>query len=456
MSIPTERWKEWEGRLVDGQFALRKWLGGSDHSAVFLTECSTANAAQSVVKLITAEGSDAGLDANVQLLLWAETAKLLHPQLIRLYTHGRCTIDETQLLYVVMEYAEENLAEIIPVRPLSGAEALEVLSPATEAQAFLHRSGFVHSCIKPSNIVAVGNQLKLSSDRLRNSAQARPTKSISLYEAREVAISGFTPAADIWSLGATLISVLTQKEPAQRGPRMDTMDQAHDAAIQGAPERLKSILRQCMQLDPAKRPTADAILHELSGQKTDGQASALRTVDTNVRRRRPGRRIVLPVVVLAAVLLAVLIASKFMGHQPSATVSEAPPQNFQADNQTARSSTEPAPNASTQAGAPQTGVVRGSVLNRVMPDVSRNALHTIKGRIKVSVEVAVDTSGKVTGASLATSGPSRYFSTRSLIAARQWRFSPAQRNGEPTASEWILRFQFGRGSAEVFPTELKP
>ena len=451
MSIPTERWKEWEGRLVDGQFPLRKWLGGSDHSAVFLTESGTANPAQSVVKLITAEGFDARFDANMQLLLWAETAKLSHPRLIRLYTHGRCTIDETALLYVVMEYAEENLAEIIPVRPLSGTEALEVLSPATEALAFLHRSGLVHSRIKPSNIMAVGNQLKFSSDGLRNSAGAHLAKSMSAYDAPEVAISGFTSAADIWSLGATLISVLTQKEPAQSGPRIDTIDWAKGAAIQGAPEKLKSILRQCMQLDPAKRPAAHAILQELSGQQPASKTVVVENVDGSMRRRRPGRRIVLPFVIVVAVLLAVLIAGKFMDHQPSATVAETPPQNSQADNQAAKSSTEPAPIASTQAG-----VVRGSVLNRVMPDVSRNALHTIKGRIKVVVEVAVDASGKVSGTRLTSSGPSRYFSTHSLTAARQWKFSPAQRNGAPAASEWSLRFEFGRGSAEVFPTELKP
>jgi hypothetical protein len=33
----TEAWKTWEGQVVDG-FLLRQYLGGSDHSAVYLTE----------------------------------------------------------------------------------------------------------------------------------------------------------------------------------------------------------------------------------------------------------------------------------------------------------------------------------------------------------------------------------------------------------------------------------
>ena len=43
MSKP-ETWKSWEGRTVDGKFPLRQYLGGSDHSAVFLTELSGAHA----------------------------------------------------------------------------------------------------------------------------------------------------------------------------------------------------------------------------------------------------------------------------------------------------------------------------------------------------------------------------------------------------------------------------
>ncbi len=53
MSSPEE-WKKWEGR-VDGKFPLRHWLGGSEHSAVFLTE-RPGHADQKVaIKLIAAD-----------------------------------------------------------------------------------------------------------------------------------------------------------------------------------------------------------------------------------------------------------------------------------------------------------------------------------------------------------------------------------------------------------------
>jgi TonB family protein len=446
MNIPTDRWKEWEGRLVDGKFPLRRWLGNSDHSAVFVTDHNGISQQRSVIKLVDPKN----LDANAQLSLWAEAAKLSHPHLIRLFECGRCTIDDAPLLYVVMEYAEENLAEIIPVRPLSGDEALEVLRPSAEALAFLHGSGFVHSRIKPSNILAVGDQLRLSSDGLRKLTYARHTTSLTGYDAPEVPFSGFAPASDIWSLGATLVSVLKQKEPIHNELKTNNMGRADDAALLGTPERLRRIVRLCMQFDPAKRPTAQGILRELSGQSIR-KDPVLNASVTHRPRNHPGRRIALPVLMLAAVLLIVLVAGRFMGHEPSTPASEAPPLNSPAGNLSAKSSTVTGPKTSASGG-----LVRGSVLNQVMPEVSANALHTIKGRIKVGVEVAVDTAGNVSRARLASSGPSRYFSSRSLAAARQWKFSPARLDGESIASEWILRFQFGRGSTQVVPSELKP
>jgi TonB family protein len=91
-----------------------------------------------------------------------------------------------------------------------------------------------------------------------------------------------------------------------------------------------------------------------------------------------------------------------------------------------------------------------------MPEVSRGALNTIRGRVKVSVQVQVDTSGKVSEARLVSPGPSKYFASRALAAARQWKFSAPQVGPQPSPSEWLLRFEFGRGSTQVFPSQVKP
>ena len=120
--------KQWEGRIVDGKFPLQKWLGGSAGSAVFLTERSVNGFQKAALKLIPAETCSAeNLKEEAQLFRWADIAKLSHPHLIRLFESGRCQIDGTSLLYVVMEYAEENLAQVVPLRSLSTGEVQEML-----------------------------------------------------------------------------------------------------------------------------------------------------------------------------------------------------------------------------------------------------------------------------------------------------------------------------------------
>jgi TonB family protein len=91
-----------------------------------------------------------------------------------------------------------------------------------------------------------------------------------------------------------------------------------------------------------------------------------------------------------------------------------------------------------------------------MPDVSVSARNTIQGKIRVSVRVAVNPEGEVKEASLASAGPSRYFANKALEASRRWKFRPAEVDGRPVSSEWMLRFQFGRTGTEVVPTESKP
>jgi TonB family protein len=91
-----------------------------------------------------------------------------------------------------------------------------------------------------------------------------------------------------------------------------------------------------------------------------------------------------------------------------------------------------------------------------MPDVSRGALNTVRGHIKVGVQVSVDTSGNVSQTHLISAGPSKYFANKALAAARGWTFTPPQTNGQASPSKWILRFQIARSSIQVFPAEIKP
>jgi TonB family protein len=457
MSTPTERWKHWEGRVVDAKFPLRQWLGSSDHSAVFRTERIGKGSQKAAIKLIPAGTQDEA----AQLSRWAGAARLSRPHLLQIFECGRYQLDGTRLLYVVMEYSEENLSEILPLRPLSPAEASEMLPPAIEALASLHRAGFTHSRIQPSNIMAVDNRLKISTDGLRKIGEPLDGRSLSPYDAPEVAIVGTSPAADIWSLGITLLAVLTQNEP-----KLKTGPQGPVAVPNTIPQPLREILQRCLQSDPKQRGTLDDILKRLQPQTPPPQplqAQALQAnaplvaklVGAHLRQQRLKRWIVLPIVV-AALFLVAWLGSKLIGHPQPIPAAEN------------RAANPPAEVPATQSPAPfseplsekekpaKKGITAGSVLQQVQPDVSRGAQNTIEGRVKVSVQVEVDASGSVSAAKLVSPGPSKYFAERALAAARRWKFDPPQVDGQAVASEWVLRFQFKRTATQIFPAQTKP
>ena len=113
-----EPWTQWEGKLVNGTWPLRRFLGGSDHSGVFLTEQRTENLREVAIKFIPAET----VQAEAQLVQWAATTALVHPNLVRIFDVGRYRSNGRDFLFVVMEHAEQTLAEILPRRPLAPEE----------------------------------------------------------------------------------------------------------------------------------------------------------------------------------------------------------------------------------------------------------------------------------------------------------------------------------------------
>src|SRR5229473_2889535 len=198
----SEAWKRWEGRTVDGRFPLQRYLGGSGHSAVFLTVTQPrgGDSEKAAIKLIPASA----VDANHRFLRWKAASELTHPNLIRIFEAGRGELDGTELLYVVMEYAEENLSQILPERALTAEEARAMLPPILRALQCVHDKGFVHGHIQPSNVLAVGDQVKLSSDALSvPDAGRRGAGTVGDYDPPEAATGAISTPADVWQLGMT-------------------------------------------------------------------------------------------------------------------------------------------------------------------------------------------------------------------------------------------------------------
>jgi TonB family protein len=443
MSNPGD-WKRWEGQVVGGKFSLRQWLGGSEHSAVFLTQQPGQPSANAAIKLIAADGAV----ADRQLSRWRAAAQLSHPHLMRIYEAGRCRVDGTPLLYVVMEYAEEDLSQILPQRPLAPSEVTDLLPPVLDALSYLHGQGFVHGRIKPSNVLAIGDQLKLSADQAVPATESNSERRRrDVYDAPETAAGIVSPAGDVWSVGITLVAALTQNVSfaEERSP--------NDPDLPGTvPEPFRGIARECLHLDPKRRCSMAEIQARLqpAGRSVPAMPQALPPPRGSSVKGGTIAAALLMIAVLVG-LVAFFSRGGFSGGKSGTTplppaTEQAAPQNTPPTTAVLKPNParEPAPNPNHSLLSRNADVVR-----QVVPDVSQNSRNTITGTIKVTVRVEADPSGKVTAAKLKTAGPSKYFAALALNAAQRWEFSPPQVNGQAAASTWLLQFRFKRSGTQA-------
>jgi TonB family protein len=252
----SDIWREWIGQTVDERFPLQQYLAHTEHSAVFLTEVTDTDTRKGTIKFISADAQD----IDHQLQLWSQVAQLDHPGLLKVFHAGRCRITDMDLLYVVTEHADENLAQILPQRALTPDETQQMLEPIVAALLYLHNKGMAHAHVKPSNVLAVGDFLKLSSDTIVPVGETvRPQRERDVYDPPESGVGSVTTQGDIWSLGQLVVETLTQQTAA-----LPFNDKADPIVPEFLPQPFEDIALHALRRDPSRRWTSADIAHRLS------------------------------------------------------------------------------------------------------------------------------------------------------------------------------------------------
>ena len=462
----SELWTQWEGHVIDGKFPLLRCLGTSDHSGVFLT--GHAQLPKAALKLLPAIPTL----IEAQLAHWRAAAAVPHPRLIRLHASGRCQLGGRHFLFAVIEYAEQNLAEVLPHRALTGEEAREMLAPTLEVLSFLHGQHQVQGQLKPSNILVVGDQLKLASDTIRpaNDAPAH-IGTLSVYDPPEAHSASSSTAADIWALGVTLVEALTREPPTWPDERRQEPVLPADL-----PSDFGDIVRRCLSREPTNRPSVAALRAWLEGQRSPAVAArepptaptpvppALAAeaapMAADLRPRvvmEAERRSFVPLIVGTIALVVAAWAAvhllrgraqappgpaESVAQNPSQESSPAPAQPPVPAQPHGSAAPLAAPLASNRKPADSHRPADSSaVIHQELPKVPRSARATIRGHIHVAVRVTVDRSGAVVDEVLTEPGSSRYFARLATQAARKWKFAPAEDQG---SRQWLVRFEFSR------------
>ncbi|MEO8736368.1 MAG: protein kinase [Edaphobacter sp.] len=299
-------WIEYEGRIVADQFPLVKLLQPEGRSAFFSTTSSTGTIA--VIRLI-----EAHFDEPEILARWTAVSRIDQPTLVKLSKFGQTTLDETALLYVVMEPADATLADILQNRPLSTKEAVDVATSLVPALEALHARNLVHEHIEAANVLAIGEVVKLRSDCIREAPEG-PEANESNAEAK---------ARDVRDLALLLLQTITQQRKLPAGATLPApFQEIVTNGISGAwglPQisaslAIPSAPKQRIPLAPA--PPAPAATQSKTYTPPVTPPAVHRVIAPTVAEDEP-RRILPWTTIVAVLILALFIGWHFLHKAPA-------------------------------------------------------------------------------------------------------------------------------------------
>lgn len=252
-------------RVIAGRYRLEHVLGNGSMGTVWAAYDEFLQRKVAVKEVLLPPGIPAGeADALRERTLREARAiaVLSHPNVVTLHDIARQEGEP----FVVMELVpSRSLAEVVRQQgPLNTQQTAAVADAVAAGLEAAHRAGITHRDVKPGNVlVGDSGQIKLTDFGIaRNVAENTMTSTgIMLgspaYIAPEVA-SGqeVTPAADLWSLGATLFAVVEGVPPydADDDPLATVTEVVHgDVPRPAAAGPLEPVIAGLMIKDPSAR-----------------------------------------------------------------------------------------------------------------------------------------------------------------------------------------------------------
>ncbi|XP_059660079.1 serine/threonine-protein kinase MHK isoform X2 [Cornus florida] len=139
--------------------------------------------------------------------------KLNHPNIIKL----KEIVREHNELFFIFEYMEYNLYQIMRERQrhFPEEEIRGFMSQLLQGLSHMHKNGYFHRDLKPENLLVTNDIIKIADFGLAREVSSMPpfTDYVSTrwYRAPEVLLqsSSYTPAIDMWAVGAILAELFT-------------------------------------------------------------------------------------------------------------------------------------------------------------------------------------------------------------------------------------------------------
>jgi S1-C subfamily serine protease/RNA polymerase subunit RPABC4/transcription elongation factor Spt4 len=243
------------GQVLGGDFEITRELGRGGMSTIYLGQQLSVDRTVAVKVLEKSLLGDPNFMERFSREV-ATTAKLQHPHIIPIYSHGQ----HEGMPYVVMAYVpggslQDRMWEEKPVFE----EIANLFIDICQALDYAHEQGVIHRDIKPANILIDRQQNAILTDfgiaHVATETQQQTGEALIgtlSYIAPEMITpdNEIVPAVDIYALGVTLYQVLTGELPFR---------------AKTAPELMWSHLHETIPLatlvQPDLPPAVDAIIH---------------------------------------------------------------------------------------------------------------------------------------------------------------------------------------------------
>jgi len=279
--------------LVAERYRPLRPLGSGGSGSVWLAR-DERTGLDVALKIVPREGKAASRAEREALA----AARLRHERCLRAYALER----DTRNVYIAYEYVPgQTMRQALRAGELTDATAVEAAAQVLEALAHAHERGIVHRDVKPSNVLVAESDemsVRLLDFGLAQLAQEEPLTAtgdvpgtLAYVPPERLRGEPGEPAADIWAVGVMLWEALAGWHPFWNGSLLETASRIESGAAPleqmrpDLPKPLCALVARMLSLDPAARPPAALLAHELR----DALAERVRG-----RTKGPGISLALP------------------------------------------------------------------------------------------------------------------------------------------------------------------
>jgi serine/threonine protein kinase len=207
------------------------------------------------------------------------TEQLNSPQTLKVIKYG---LTPERIPYIIMELLEGNDLQSLLDRdgPFSVIESLEIIIEILKALTEAHQLGIIHRDIKPSNLFKTHTQSKhavkildfgLATQNNHSQLEPRDRSLVGTYyymSPEQAERGSITPKTDLYSVGATLYTLLTTHLPRKPTAGDKSFEHFKQPAPKlkdknpqiKAPAKLDMLIQRCLATSPSERPESADVL----------------------------------------------------------------------------------------------------------------------------------------------------------------------------------------------------